>query len=65
MQEILELAKRLEGKGTWNPLLMEDMVTVKTPFGVKSLSLADALGLESSIENVLRLHLVHSLKKKL
>lgn len=64
MQETVDVKKQLEGK-RWNPLLLEEVVTVMTPVGVKSLSLSDAIGLESSLENALRLHLVHSLKKKL
>ncbi len=63
MQEIVELTKGLEGKRR-NPLLMEDVIMVMTPVGVKPVSPVEALGLESSIENALRLHIVHTLKKK-
>ena len=37
---------------------------VMTPLGVKSISSLAEVDLESSIENALRLHLVHSLKKR-
>jgi hypothetical protein len=65
MQEIVEVATKQSEAKRWNRVLMEDLIMVTTPVGVKSLSLGDALGFESSIENTLRIHLVHSLKKKL
>jgi hypothetical protein len=59
MQEIVDAKKELE---KWNPILSEEMIMVMTPLGLRSVPITGTT--ESSLNNSLRLHVVHSLKKK-
>jgi hypothetical protein len=60
MQETVDIRKQLE---KWNLFLSEEMIMVMTPIGLKSVPLADITP-ESSLKNSVRLHVVHSLRKK-
>lgn len=58
MEEIVQ--EELEN---WNS--SEEMIMVLTPVGVKPVPLVDVGPESSCIEGVLRVHLIHSFKKKL
>jgi hypothetical protein len=60
MQEVVDIGKQLE---KLNSLLSDEMIMVATPLGLKSVPVAQITP-ESTLKNSLRLHVVHSLKKK-
>lgn len=70
MQEVIDLVGKRQRQSEQQAELKEDIanlsdkiVMVMTPVGVKSLSFHE-LEIESSLENALRLHMIHSIRRR-